>query len=154
MEEIRSSGATIIIVSHDLNTISKMADYVYVLDEGKVAFEGHPTNAINHYKGLLRKRELDAMPSALRLETLRVERLKEQAEKSPGTKGRIISCKIGPKNSEGKLKVPKAASDIELELLENVNLPTIGFAINNINGIRIFGGNNKILKISLLETER
>ncbi len=47
---MRARGRTIILVSHDLNTVSKFADRCYVLDHGKVVFHGLPVEAGRFYR--------------------------------------------------------------------------------------------------------
>jgi len=42
------------MVSHDLNTIARLCNNVIVLDEGKIQFNGEPSQGINYYKNLLK----------------------------------------------------------------------------------------------------
>lgn len=50
MENISTeSGKTIIFVSHDLQAIEKLCDRVIILSEGKLAFDGIPSEAIDYY---------------------------------------------------------------------------------------------------------
>jgi ABC-type branched-subunit amino acid transport system ATPase component len=42
MHELASSGATVILVEHDMSLIRTLADHVYVLDTGAVLAEGTP----------------------------------------------------------------------------------------------------------------
>lgn len=48
-EKIRSAGKTIILVSHDVNTIVKYCDRVLLLRDGKKVFLGNPKGAVEHY---------------------------------------------------------------------------------------------------------
>ncbi|SMF75296.1 ABC transporter ATP-binding protein [Pseudobacteriovorax antillogorgiicola] len=146
MEDIRNSGATLILVSHDLDTVKQMADKIYVFDEGKIAYEGHPSSAISFYKSLLRKRELDAMPEALRLETLRVEKLQKEKDQNLGKDGKISKVQIGPLTKNSSLVTGEGwFLEIQVEIPRKHKLePIIGFAINNCHNIRLFGGNTKI----------
>ncbi|MGO4788189.1 ABC transporter ATP-binding protein [Paenibacillus sp. 2KB_20] len=41
--------ATKILVTHDMSTVAKMADYVFILEKGRVVYEGEPLKAIEHY---------------------------------------------------------------------------------------------------------
>lgn len=50
---IRDAGRTIVLVSHDLATIAKFADRCYVMDHGRVVFEGPPDEATRHYRNLM-----------------------------------------------------------------------------------------------------
>lgn len=42
LEELRASGAAVILVEHNMDVIRTLADYCYVLDTGKVIAEGSP----------------------------------------------------------------------------------------------------------------
>ena len=46
MEEIMKSGTTIVLVSHDLTTVAKLADRVIWLQKGKVVMAGKPNEVI------------------------------------------------------------------------------------------------------------
>ena len=54
MRELRERGASLIVVSHNLEAIRTMCDRVLVLDAGKPVFEGGTNEAIGIYHGLLR----------------------------------------------------------------------------------------------------
>lgn len=51
MQRLLSSGKTIILVSHSMATIERLANHVLVLSKGKVVFHGQPAEAIAHYRG-------------------------------------------------------------------------------------------------------
>lgn len=51
IREIRKSGATIVIVSHDLTLIRALCDRAILLEKGKVAADGAPLAVINAYLG-------------------------------------------------------------------------------------------------------
>lgn len=50
MREIHESGCTMILVSHDLDAVQKMADEVLWLEKGKIKMIGNPHEVINAYK--------------------------------------------------------------------------------------------------------
>ena len=56
MLEIQKSGATIFLVSHDIDMVRRMADRVYVMDHGLLMYEGSPEKAIAFYDDLMAKR--------------------------------------------------------------------------------------------------
>lgn len=53
MRELRHSGKTILLVSHDLGAIKQMCDEVCLLDQGKMLLVGPPTDVIAAYHRLL-----------------------------------------------------------------------------------------------------
>lgn len=50
-ELVTSEDRTVICVSHNMNTISRLCDRCIVMDHGKMIFDGDTTEAINHYFG-------------------------------------------------------------------------------------------------------
>ncbi|WP_051328091.1 ABC transporter ATP-binding protein [Desulfatirhabdium butyrativorans] len=52
----RKSGKTIVLASHDLDQVKHLCDDVIVLEDGHVAMQGDPENAIPCYHDLMRKR--------------------------------------------------------------------------------------------------
>ena len=52
-EEFKKMGKTIVFVSHDLSSISKYCDRVYLLNKGNILGEGSPKEMIDAYKRVL-----------------------------------------------------------------------------------------------------
>ncbi len=53
MREITSSGATVIVVTHNLETLTRISDRVIVLDRGEMKFDGPTDEGIDLYQNLL-----------------------------------------------------------------------------------------------------
>jgi ABC-type polysaccharide/polyol phosphate transport system ATPase subunit len=49
MEQLRSAGVTIIFASHDLPSVQRYTDRVILLEHGRVALEGKPTDVVHDY---------------------------------------------------------------------------------------------------------
>lgn len=52
--QFKEKGSTLLVVSHDLNTVARLCDKVIVLDEGKIQFSGETSLGIDYYKNLLK----------------------------------------------------------------------------------------------------
>lgn len=52
-EEFKKMGKTIVFVSHDLSSISKYCDRVFLLNKGNLLGEGAPKEMIDAYKRVL-----------------------------------------------------------------------------------------------------
>lgn len=52
-EEFKAKGKTIVFVSHDLSSVSKYCDRVYLLNQGVLLGEGSPKRMIDAYKQVL-----------------------------------------------------------------------------------------------------
>jgi len=53
--QFKEKGSTLLVVSHDLNTVARLCDKVIVLDEGKIQFCGETSLGIDHYRNLLKE---------------------------------------------------------------------------------------------------
>lgn len=52
MEELIKGGSTVILASHNLNSIRKYCHKVICIDDGKIISQGEPKRAVEIYKGL------------------------------------------------------------------------------------------------------
>lgn len=59
IREFSEQGGSIIFVSHDLNAVKMICDRVIVLDQGSIAIEGEPEEAVNYYNQLLAAEQKD-----------------------------------------------------------------------------------------------
>jgi ABC-type polysaccharide/polyol phosphate transport system ATPase subunit len=48
--QLRESGHTVVLISHDLGAIQRLCDRAILLDQGRVIMTGSPTNVIDHYQ--------------------------------------------------------------------------------------------------------
>ena len=74
MEEIRQSGTTILMVTHDMGAIIKYCDRVVVLNKGNFVAEGEPGKMVDLYKKILAN-QMDALGEEL--EELRTDTLND-----------------------------------------------------------------------------
>lgn len=147
ISSIRKSGCTVILVSHDLGTVSRMADRVYVMDGGKVLFEGLPAKAIHNYYELMEEKRLNSLSEEERFEELRRKKLlQREGRENLGDKARIMQASV-KQGSHQTSPLKDLDIGIEVELFEDFADPTVvGFAILDQSDRRIFGGNTKIFE--------
>ena len=48
IEKIHASGVTIVMVSHSMDDVGRYCDRLYVLNHGRIAFEGAPRDVFAH----------------------------------------------------------------------------------------------------------
>ena len=85
LSEVAVSGRTVLCVSHNMNTIRQLCSRCIVMNEGRIAFDGEPEEAIRMYSGLLLGEDAvvtdlsgyvrrdKAITGALRLDTITCE---------------------------------------------------------------------------------
>src|SRR5580693_9596961 len=56
-EELRRKNVTVLLVSHDLSLIKRLADRAAFMLEGRIVMQGAPKDAVNHYVGFVLDRE-------------------------------------------------------------------------------------------------
>jgi len=59
MREFRRQGKTMLIISHDLQTIQRISDRILFLDRGRMMGLGAPKTMIGEYEGLTRRRNTE-----------------------------------------------------------------------------------------------
>ena len=153
MKATRDFGATIVLVSHDLGVVSRMADRVLVIHRGKLAYQGPSNLAIDYYHEIL-NRELSAKLSPpAREEEMRRQRLAmadardNTALKEHGD-AQILRARVqGPGGSEALETGKPWSLFLDVDVRRPFRQPpTVGYAIHSISGLRLFGGNSKLHK--------
>ena len=59
LRELKASGMTIIIVTHDLNTIEKFCDTAIWINEGRIYYEGRSAEVVDAYYNFMNQRRLE-----------------------------------------------------------------------------------------------
>jgi len=90
MREVAQSGRTVLFVSHNLNSVVNLCGRAVLLERGRVAFDGEPKRAVEHYLDTgsgLRAREVDLRehPGRRGGSTALLERLRVVGEGMPRT---------------------------------------------------------------------
>jgi len=57
MNHLRNSGKTIILVTHDLDAVTKFCDCALLLDKGRLLEQGKPDEVVQKYRALIFERE-------------------------------------------------------------------------------------------------
>ena len=152
-EEFKNMGKTILLVSHDLSSISKYCDRVVLLDKGIKVDEGEPRKIIDLYKKALvnqlngkesdddEKQEL-AMESGqlwkqcLRINPKQIEYGNKEAE--------IVDFAI--LDSSGKItdtieKGKEFVIKCKVRFSESIEQPIVAFTIKDLKGTEVSGTN-------------
>lgn len=146
-EEFKEQGKTIVFVSHDLSSISKYCDRVFLLNQGNLLGEGKPREMIDAYKRVLvgqyedageEKAEAEAEnPSALEYGNGQAQILEYYMTDDRG----VRTCAI--------IKGSEFTIHMKVKFTEKIPAPIFAFSIKNVLGVEITGTNTMIEKAFL-----
>lgn len=162
-EEFRDMGKTIVFVSHDLNSISKYCDRVFLLNQGNLLGQGSPKKMIDAYKRVLVGQY--ELPSEGE-ENGSVGEKEQQAgmtkESVPGInpdlqeygtmQARITEYHLTDDRGLPTMAVLKGSEftmRMKVEFEDHVPEPIFAFSIKNVQGVEITGTNSMIEKAYL-----
>ena len=67
----KEKDVTVILVSHNMEDISRMANRLIVLDKGHIVLDGKPLDIFNHHRHVLQQVGVDVPPVSVLIESLR-----------------------------------------------------------------------------------
>ena len=161
-EEFKKMGKTIVFVSHDLSSISKYCDRVYLLNKGTLLGEGTPKKMIDAYKRVL-VGQYEAVAEEKEENLLEDEQIRQKAAKqlqgqNPelleyGTKqGEIVEFYVtddrGVKTT-AIIKNGEFTIHMKVKFHEDIKAPIFAFTIKNVIGVEITGTNSMVEKAFL-----
>lgn len=166
-EEFKKLGKTIVFVSHDLSSISKYCDRVFLLNQGTLLGEGSPKEMIDAYKrvlvgqykfpdkeepeSLLHDKDLlaAALPMGAEKEVLgQNPELLEYGTKQARIEEFYLTDDRGVRTN-AVLKGSKFTIHMKVQFYETVPAPIFAFSIKNAIGTEITGTNTMIEKAFL-----
>lgn len=181
-EEFKKMGKTIVFVSHDLSSISKYCDRVYLLNQGNILGEGKPKAMIDTYKRVLVGQYEGPESEGEESENLLDDAdLQRAAAKSAGEKGAGASeasaeakgqnpnaLEYGTKQAQIEgfyitddrgvptnaiLKGSMFTIHMKVRFMEHIPAPIFAFSVKNVIGVEITGTNTMIEKAFLDSAE-
>ena len=148
-DELRQRKVTILLVSHDLGLVKRLADRAAFMLDGQIALEGSPKDAVNRYVGFVLDRE----------------RGQKQAEETdsdaPAAKtsfrhgdgaSRVTDVRILNSAGEACHAFRRGESilvRVRAVFRETVDNPLVGILIRNRTGMDVFGTNTRLEQIEL-----
>ncbi len=154
-EEFKEKGKTIIFVSHDLSSISKYCDRVFLLNEGVLLGEGNAKEMIDVYKRVLVGQYFTDESDDKEIFENQFDKIKEKnntlLEYGDG-KAKIIKYYItDDKNfkTNSLIKGSKFTIHMYVKFLSDIDSPIFAFTIKNAKGTEITGTNTMIEKAFL-----
>lgn len=130
MNDFRSEGKTMLIISHDMGTIQSISDEILLLDHGKIVGMGSPNSIVDTYRSLSRTVDTEGLAREWGTGEIRITGV--QLCDKDGKECRDFSW-----NSSLEAKISYKAS-------APVVAPVFGFSISDRNGRVIYGNNTQI----------
>ncbi len=170
-EEFKKMGKTIVFVSHDLSSVSKYCDRVYLLNKGHILGEGSPKAMIDAYKRVLvgqyQEAEIlekgDAADAGAADADLVITGKAKSAENGKqgqnpelleyGTKqGEIVEFYMTDDQgvrSNAIIKNAEFTIHMKVKFYEDIPAPIFAYSIKNAIGVEITGTNTMVEKAYL-----
>ena len=152
-EEFKQMGKTIVFVSHDLSSIAKYCDRVFLLNQGTLLGVGGPKEMIDAYKQVLVGQYKGGMTKTA---------LDEAFEDASGTnpnaleygdgKARIEEYYLTDENGTRTTTLLKGSEftlHLKVRFQETVSAPIFAFTVKNVRGTEITGTNTMLEKAFL-----
>lgn len=149
-EEFKEMGKTIVFVSHDLSSISKYCDRVFLLNKGELLGEGSPKEMIDAYKRVLVGQyelpEDEEMPESTGMDT------NPQLLEYGSGQARISEYYITDDRDVKTTAVMKGTEftvHMTVEFTDTLPAPIFAMSFKNVQGTEITGTNSMIEKAFL-----
>lgn len=181
-EEFKKMGKTIVFVSHDLSSISKYCDRVYLLNQGNILGEGSPKAMIDTYKRVLVGQydgpESVGEETASLLDDEDLQRAAAQKADEKGTDAFQASMEAKGQNpnaleygtkqaqieefyitddrgvpTNAILKGSMFTIHMRVRFMDHIPAPIFAFSVKNVIGVEITGTNTMIEKAFLDSVE-
>lgn len=156
-EEFKKQGKTVLFVSHDLGSISKYCDRVFLLNQGIKIAEGLPKDIIDMYKKILaepekeeKKQEVELKKNAANIVTdaWSKKMLLNPDKQEYGDKKAVISdFGIFEENGDISNTINKFdcfSVKMRVRFEQEINEPIFAFTIRDLKGTELTGTNTHI----------
>lgn len=148
-EDLRQKKVTVLLVSHDLGLIKRLADRAAFMLGGKIVMEGTPKDAVNQYVGFVldREREHRERDEQAREGLAAKTSFRHGDRASQIVDVRLLNDAGNPCNSfrPGECLVIQ----IRAQFRQAVSDPVVGILIRNRIGMDVFGTNTRLERVDL-----
>jgi len=146
IRQFRKEGTTLLIVSHDRQSIQSVCDRAILLNKGNLVMEGPPEEVMDYYGAMMAEREQN---------TIRQERLDNGKVRTISGTGEASISSVVLLDEQGKAtEVIEVGSPVTLEVRVDINsdIPrlVLGFMIKDRMGQAIYGINTHRLNRELV----
>ena len=168
IKALKKAGKTILVVSHDLQTIRQICDRVMLINQGEFIEMGNPNDVVNHYTKLLFSNQVlveettqvsiiekQSKPQFARANTNDVVASKEY--RYGNKQGIIEECVLLDSNDQqiDSLTTNDVAKvRIRVKALKNIPNPIYALTIKSVKGLEVYGTNSYFQNIEFKSLEK
>jgi lipopolysaccharide transport system ATP-binding protein len=158
-EELRRKNVTVLLVSHDLGLIKRLADRAAFMLDGKIVMQGSPKDAVNRYVGFVldRERATKERSTGLLQEAIADSAISNKTSFRHGDgASRVTDVRILGSDGENCHAFRPGESIIvrvRATFQKPVSNPVVGILIRNRIGMDIFGTNTRLERAELGDFE-
>ena len=138
-EEFKKKGKTILFVSHDLSSISRYCDRVYLLNNGEMLGNGSPKEMIDKYKQIL------AGGGQAKIVETNENDVLEYGNGKAFIKDFCITDSKGTKTNAVE-KGTEYTVTMKVKIEEDIQAPIFACSVKNVRGVEITGTNTLVSK--------
>ena len=158
LAELRRQQRTLLLVTHDLESVERWCDEVLWLEQGEVRDRGEPRRVIDHYRQFIEKgEELELMGEAEAQGHAAASDFSLQSEQLESSRWgsreiEVTGVRLVDHRAEGRLVFhPDDAAEVQVDycVREDVADVVFGIAINRSDGLVAHGSNTDIERISI-----
>lgn len=162
LRELKASGMTIIIVTHDLSTIEKFCDKAIWLNNGSIVCEGRSDEVVDAYFSFMNHKKVE---TEIKSVTERSGESGQTEDKAPENSGEIdySANRFGLKyaeikkarmlNSENKdIRIFRTGEKLTIEINYHISKPdeyVFGFGFYTIEGKCLYGNNTQLDRMKI-----
>lgn len=138
-EEFKKKGKTILFVSHDLSSISRYCDRVYLLNQGEMIGNGSPKEMIDKYKQIL------AGGKDVHIVETRDNDVLEYGNGKATISDQVVIDKNGNVTNAVE-KGTEYTVRMKVTVNEDIDAPIFACSLKNVRGVEITGTNTLVSK--------
>ena len=153
-EELRKKNVTVLLVSHDLGLIKRLADRAAFMLDGRIVMQGAPKDAVNRYVGFVLDRERATQERSTGL--LEDSIIAKSSFRHGDGASRVMDVRILGSTGETCHTFRPGESIIvrvRAAFHKPVSNPVVGILIRNRIGMDIFGTNTRLERADLGDFE-
>lgn len=139
-EDFKKQGKTILFVSHDLSSVSRYCDRVYLLNKGEMLGSGSPKEMIDKYKQILAGQAEEG-------ETEIVETGENDTLEYGNGKAKITDYYITDEKGKKTSAIVKGTEytvHMKVKMMEDLPAPIFACSVKNVRGVEITGTNTLV----------